>query len=227
MNIDQVMSDIIALPPDWHGAGSLKSGVLRAIARHTAGFSQPFTAETGSGKSSLLFSHLSFRHLVFAMDDGNGSVRKVQNSPLLKAGVVEFIEGQTQRTVPAYTFTHPLHVVMLDGPHGYPFHHLEYYYFYPQIVEGGILIVDDIDIPSIYDMYKFLKKDDMFELLEVVHTTAFFRRTAAPLFDPLADGWWLQGYNRRKKIIDWNPVSVAAALIPRSVRKAILARLKK
>lgn len=227
MNVERVVEQIVALPPDWHGAGSLKSGVLKAIARHGQGLDLRCTAETGSGKSSLLFSHLAHRHLVFAMDDGNGSVRRVQESPLLKPGVVEFIEGPTQKTVPAYDFSEPLQMVMLDGPHGYPFHHLEYYYVYPHLAEGGLLIVDDIDIPSIYDMYRFLKRDDMFALIDVVHTTAFFRRTAAPVFNPLADGWWLQGYNKRKKIVDWNPLSVATALVPRSIRKALLRRLGK
>ena len=227
MNVERVVEQIVALPPDWHGAGSLKSGVLKAIARHGQGLDLRCTAETGSGKSSLLFSHLAHRHLVFAMDDGNGSVRRVQESPLLKPGVVEFIEGPTQKTVPAYDFSEPLQMVMLDGPHGYPFHHLEYYYVYPHLAEGGVLIVDDIDIPSIYDMYRFLKRDDMFALIDVVHTTAFFRRTAAPVFNPLADGWWLQGYNKRKKIVDWNPLSVATALVPRSIRKALLRRLGK
>jgi hypothetical protein len=227
MNVERVVEQIVALPPDWHGAGSLKSGVLKAIARYGQGLDLRCTAETGSGKSSLLFSHLAHRHLVFAMDDGNGSVRRVQESPLLKPGVVEFIEGPTQKTVPAYDFSEPLQMVMLDGPHGYPFHHLEYYYVYPHLAEGGVLIVDDIDIPSIYDMYRFLKRDDMFALIEVVHTTAFFRRTAAPVFNPLADGWWLQGYNRRKKIVDWNPLAVATALVPRSIRKALLRRLGK
>ncbi|MDR0994246.1 MAG: class I SAM-dependent methyltransferase [Verrucomicrobiota bacterium] len=227
MNAENVMKEIVALPSDWHGAGSLKAGVLKAIASHAEGLDLQLSAETGSGKSSLLFSHLSKRHLVFAMDDGNGSVRRVQESPLLKPGVVEFIEGPTQKTVPAYSFGPPLQMIMLDGPHGFPFPVLEYYSFYPHLASGGVLIVDDIDIPSIYDMYQFLKKDAMFDLLEVVHTTAFFRRTDAPVFDPLADGWWLQGYNRRKKIVDWNPLSVATALVPRSIRKKLLEKMRK
>ena len=32
-------------------------------------------------------------------------------------------------------------------------------------------------------------------LVEVVEQTAFFRRTAADVFHPLCDGWWLQKYN--------------------------------
>jgi hypothetical protein len=36
----------------------------------------------------------------------------------------------------------------------------------------------------------------MFELIQVVERTAFFRRTTAPVLDPFGDGWWLQSYNR-------------------------------
>jgi hypothetical protein len=38
----------------------------------------------------------------------------------------------------------------------------------------------------------------MFELVQVVERTAFFRRTTALVFDPFGDGWWLQGYNRKR-----------------------------
>jgi len=37
----------------------------------------------------------------------------------------------------------------------------------------------------------------MFELIEVVGNTAFFRRTAAPTFDPFGDGWEGQLYNTK------------------------------
>ena len=221
MEIERILKDVSGLPSNWHGAGSLQERVLRAIVRHGLAQQPRITAETGSGKSTLLFSHLSPRHLVFAMDDGNGSVERVRESELLHPGTVEFVEGPTQRTIPAAELPDALDIVMLDGPHGYPFPDLEYYYFYPRIPEGGLLIVDDIDIPTIHNLFRFLKKDAMFDLLEVVHTTAFFRRTGAPTFDPLADGWWNQAYNRRKKIVDWSPASIAVALIPRSVRKAL------
>ena len=64
-------------------------------------------------------------------------------------------------------------------------------------VEGGLLLVDDILIPSIRRMFEIIRADEMFELLEVVSSNmAIFRRTSAPRIDPQGDGWWLQGYNR-------------------------------
>jgi hypothetical protein len=57
--------------------------------------------------------------------------------------------------------------------------------------------VDDIKVPTIRRKYEMIKADDMFDLVEIVDDNmTLFRRTPAPLLDPLGDGWWLQGYNR-------------------------------
>lgn len=192
----QILEQIAALAGEWHGAGTLGGNVLRRIAFH-AGASLDNTAETGAGKSTLLFSHLSKRHTVFALDYGE-SLTMVRNSPLFNGSTVEIVEGPTLKTLPTHPFAEKLQAVLIDGPHGYPFPDMEYWYFYPHIAAGGLLIVDDIHIPTIHNLYSFLKDDEMFALLEVVGTTAIFRRTAAPLFDPFADGWWLQGYNKKR-----------------------------
>ncbi len=194
--LNSVIEEISLLPQDWHGAGSVSRLVLEAIARYVSGMGEiPRSAETGSGKTTLLLSHLSRHHTVFARDSGQ-SISQVKQSPIFERDYVVFIEGPTQLTLPAYRFEEPLHLVLLDGPHGYPFPDLEYYYFYPHIREGGLLLVDDIQIPTIRRMFDIIEADDMFDLLEVVDNMAFFRRTAAAAFNPLGDGWWLQGYNK-------------------------------
>jgi hypothetical protein len=135
--------------------------------------------------------------LVFAVDLGD-SITKVRKSQHFNSATTIYIEGPTQRTLPNYRFTGLNQLVLIDGPHGYPFPDLEYYYLYPTIAPGGLLIIDDILIPSIRRMFELLRVDDMFELIEVVdENTAFFRRTDAPMIDPESDSWWLQGYNRQ------------------------------
>ena len=194
---DDVYASILALPYDWHGAGTVTNRVLRAIAAHHP---RPLlrTAETGTGRTTLLLSHASREHVVFAADDaGNGdSLERVRTSTLLAGETTCFVVGPTQLTLPRYEFTDELDLVLIDGPHAFPFPCLEYYYFAPHVRSGGLLIVDDINIPSIRFMYEFLRKDAMWRRNAVVDTTAFFTRTEAPTLDPLGDGWWLQGYNR-------------------------------
>src|SRR5262249_25768658 len=114
---------------------------------------------------------------------------------------------------PAHTFDGPFDVVLLDGPHGYPFPDLEYYYFYPHVKPGGLLLIDDIQIPTIRALYEFVREDEMFELLEIVEYTAFFRRTPAPLFTRALDGWWPQRFHARGET-------------PPKPRPALLARTK-
>jgi hypothetical protein len=195
--IQRIIDAIAQLPDDWHGAGSVGRNVLLAIARHAESTGAiHHSVETGSGKTTLLLSHLSREHTVFAVDAG-GSMSQVKNSSLFDATRTSFVEGPTQRTLSTHHFPHPHQLVLLDGPHGYPFPDLEYFYLYPTIDTGGLLIIDDLKIPSIGRMYEIVKEDAMFELVDVVDgNTAFLRRTSAPLIHPEQDGWWLQGYNR-------------------------------
>lgn len=198
--LQSVLRDVISLPSQWHGAGTFKSLALEKVLKHSEGIDIQYSVETGTGKTTLLFSHLSAHHTVFAQDDsGNGdSLKVVRESPILRKEGVEFVVGPTQRTLPDYEFNSPLQLVLIDGPHGFPFPELEYYYLYPRVCEGGLLIVDDINIPTIFNLFSFIREDRMFELVEVVETTAFFKRTKEQLFDPIGDGWWLQEYNRKR-----------------------------
>ncbi len=196
-DLSGIFDEIIRAAPSLHHAGTFSSRTFEAIIRHASHGEIVLSAETGSGASTLLFSHLSKRHTVFALDDGTDSIRAVQNSPFLRPGVVTFIEGPTQVTLPTHRFEGKLQLALIDGPHAYPFPEMEYYYVYEHLDEGALLILDDIHIRSINNLFEFLRADDMFALTDVVETTAFFRRTDAPTFPRLGDGWWLQGYNRR------------------------------
>jgi len=192
-----LLEKIDALPEDWHGAGSVTRPVLQALAKHCDRI-EPVrcSVETGAGRTTLLLSNISERHLVFAKDCGQ-SLSRTRASALLRAEHVEFIEGPTQKTLPAYEFTHGLQLALIDGPHGYPLPDLEYYYLYPHIESGGLLVLDDTNIPTIGRMLDILRADAMYDLAEIVNDTAFLVRTDAPAIDPCDNSWWLQGYNAR------------------------------
>jgi len=237
LKVADLIDQIEALPR--HGAGSVSGNVLRAIAQHAERIGGVRnSAETGAGKTTLLFSHLSANHLVFAIDEGK-SISQARNSPLFKAHNVTFVEGLTQETLPAYHFQHKLQFALIDGPHGYPFPDLEYFYFYPQIEVGGLLLVDDIQIPTIRRMFEIIQADEMFRLLEVVdHNMAFFQRTEVPCVILTGGSWCSQGYNRAyyQKIYDPSPTTRlhklyklfvrcipnrVKALVPRTIKEGI------
>ena len=210
--MDRLLDQLAELPADWHAVGLLSVDALSSIVRH-AGPSVAHSVETGSGRSTLFFSHFSGSHVTFSLDDGQ-SISQVWKSPLFLPATVRLIEGPTQLTLPKFVFDEPIDVALIDGPHGFPFPDLEYYYFYPHVRTGGLLVIDDVHIPTIRNLFTFLRDDEMWKLLEVVHgRTAVFRRTDAPIFDPLDDGWWLQRYNHRHvrigtRLWAWLPASL-------------------
>lgn len=218
----EVLKDILEVQAVLHGAGTVSREALSAIARHASTRSRiRRSVETGCGATTLLLSHLSEHHTAFALDIG-GSIVNVRRSPLLREGVVSFVEGPSQRTLPQHHFDERLQLAIIDGPHAYPFPDLEYYFLYPHLEAGGLLVLDDIHIRSISNLFQFLRCDEMFRLDEVVKTTAFFTRTDAPTFDPMGDGWRKQRYNARTLLrYDWR--STLSSFLPRRVLRHLAA----
>lgn len=205
MHSSKVPEDIAAIADisaDFHQSGTLSGAVIIEMYSRTRDFENITSIETGCGKSTLLFSAISRKHFCFTRGntDGHGddSLDAVLASPRLNKDAVSFVLGPTQKTLPDFGFADKFDVVFIDGPHGFPFPQLEYYYLYPHLKPGGLLIIDDIHIPTIGQLADFLKEDAMFDFTGHVGTTAFFRRTSAPVFDPMGDGWWLQQYNTRR-----------------------------
>lgn len=229
LTLEQVRDEILALPEDWHGAGSMSAKTLTYLTQVLSEM-QPinFSVETGSGKTTLLFSHSSNNHKTFAVDDGNGSISNVKASQLFSPGSVEFVEGPSQINLPAFNFDQPIDVALIDGPHGYPFPDLEYYHLYPHIRKGGLLLLDDIQIPTIQHIFITLKADEMWELLDVVDNLAFFQRTSVEGVSPLEDGWWKQGLNRSLYERNNRPPSKPTAMqkLAKPIKQAMPKRIK-
>ena len=195
-SVTRDLGALIALGDAWHGAGTLSDNALGVLSAHLERVKPSHTAETGAGRSTVLFSWYSSHHTVYALDWG-GSVEKALAHPMAIRERIHWVDGPTQVTLQQEAALEPLDIVLLDGPHGFPFPHLEYFFFYPRMPPGALLVVDDIQIRSIRDLFNWLRADAMWEHLETVDKTAFLRRTTAPAIDPHSDSWWLQGYNQR------------------------------
>src|SRR5579859_2773123 len=187
-----LLTELARLTPDWHAHGLFAQAATEGLLRNAKASIQ-HSLETGAGRSTLLLSNISADHTVFTVPDD--SLEAVLSSPLLRKDSVRVVEGPTQVTLPRFKFEHPIDLALLDGPHAYPFPDLEYFYVYPHLSTGALLVLDDIHIPTINHMFRFLREDSMFDVVEVVGTTAFLRRTEAPAFPTDEDGWWTQHYN--------------------------------
>ena len=192
VDIPGLLSDLVPVALAWQGGGVLSQSALKAIVRDSP---SPIrhSIETGCGLSTILLSNLSLDHTVFTIRDH--TLEAAIGSPHLRKTSVTVVEGPSQLTMPEFRFDQQLDLALLDGPHAFPYPNLEYYYVYPHLAPGALLVLDDIHIPTVNQLFHFVREDKMFELVEVTDTTAFLRRTLAPAFPTDEDGWWTQSYN--------------------------------
>ena len=198
-----IVDEIKALGKFWHDDGAVADDVLDALDRYALSHGRlAHSVETGTGRSTLLLSHRSDDHRVFALDDtrakgtqGGNTLARVLGSPLLNQSTTTFVTGPTQSTILGYEFAGPIDLAFIDGPHAYPFPELEYWAIYPHIRPGGMLVIDDIHIPTLGNMFEVLRVDRMWDLDAVVRHTAFLRRSDQPAVDPFGEGFRDQEYN--------------------------------
>jgi precorrin-6B methylase 2 len=191
-------SDLIARAAAFHPWDAMAPTALSGIAERACRRPLLATAETGCGGSTIVLSHLSRRHTVFAIEGENHTISELSRHADLERSRVEFVNGLSKETLPAHRFEDALDLVLLDGPHAYPLPQIEYAYLFPHLRTGGWLILDDLQIRSVHELFRFLRQEPGLELEEVVARTAFFRKTGeGAAIEAGPDGWWLQGMNRR------------------------------
>jgi len=192
-------SILSSLSGTGHRGGTFMTEVLADLLRILP--ERPrITLETGCGKSTIIFSNIAEKHYVFAYDDRHledSSVLMVHKCSDFNNEATTFVYGPTQHTLSNYKFPEGEYfdIVLLDGPHGYPFPDYEYALLYQRLREGSILIIDDIHIPSIGNMFDTLRVDRMYNEIGVYASTGVLRRTGARGVPSDGDHWYEQQYN--------------------------------
>jgi hypothetical protein len=183
---------LVARAAEFHPWDAMAPAALEGLVRRG-----PFEAscETGCGGSTIVLSHQSKRHVAFAIEGENRTIARLREHPDLRSDAVTFVEGESKATIPAYSFPGALDLALLDGPHAYPLPQVEFAWLFPRIRVGGWLVLDDIQIPSVHELFRFLRMEESVELEEVAVRTAFFSKTREVAAG--ADGWERQGMNRR------------------------------
>lgn len=131
----------------------------------------------------------------FAIEGADRTISDLRAHADLRGERVVFVEGETRCTLPSHAFADRLDLVLLDGPHAYPLPQLEYVYLFPQVRVGGWMVLDDIQIPSVHELFRFMKMESTVVLEQVIVRTAFFRKVRESAPGP--DDWQRQGLNAR------------------------------
>lgn len=178
---DPLLAQIRRDPPQAHpsapaGVWSATLDCLEFIHAQAAG---KVTLETGCGASTIVFASVSADHTaVFLGADEGDAVSRWCNDHGVATGALTLVSGSSPEEL-AKLPPDPIDVLFIDGCHTHPFPQVDWYLAAPRVRVGGIVIVDDIQLPGPASLHRFLRGDAHWELVtDAGYWSAFRRRQA-------------------------------------------------
>jgi hypothetical protein len=126
------------------------------------------TLETGLGISTVLFARWRCRHTcIVPWKDEYNRLSNYLRDRQIDDSTLDIKIGYSADILPGLECT-PLDAVFIDGGHGFPTAIIDWYYAAGRLVDGGLLVIDDLELPSVtVGLLSFLEDDPRWETLEV------------------------------------------------------------
>jgi hypothetical protein len=107
-----------------------------------------------------------------------------------------------------------LDVVLLDGKHAFPWPMVDWFYTADRLKQGGLMIVDDVQMRSVGLLYNFMATDSAWNLVRDFTAKTLVFRKMRPLVHDIA--WHMQPWN----MVRWSSsTSLRHKLLGRVYRK--------
>lgn len=148
--------------------------------------------ETGCGYSTVVAAQSGADHTtVTPSADERDRVRNYCEKHGIDHSKLQFAIGFSSVMLP--TLEGDLDVVYIDGAHGFPHPCVDWMYTEQRLKIGGILLVDDIRIPTCRMLHEFLLEESNWTLDRYIGDTSIFTKSAA---GKNSADWGHQGINR-------------------------------
>lgn len=194
----QLLEQFLAEKPNFHEwsdgtAWMVLPDALRWIYDHLCPGMN--TLETGAGHSTVVFAVAGTHHICIMPSQEESARITAYCSKLHVGEQLTFLQDSSDTALPCSNLIPPqLDFIFIDGAHRFPFPFIDFHYSASRLKIGGILGLDDTNIPSVKILYDFLCQESDWEKLEKIGKTAFFRKIALP---DITDDWQGQNLNKR------------------------------
>lgn len=156
------------------------------------------TLETGSGHTTVAFAALAAHHISINPNEIEcESIQDYMQKLDIPLNHVKFLNESSDTALIKLDPNEHIDVALIDGCHGFPLPILDWHYIDLHLKEGGILGVDDIEIPAVSVLCDFLRKNGTYVLENRVGITEFYRKIA----DEKSREAIFQKFNQENKII--------------------------
>ncbi len=147
------------------------------------------TLETGLGLSTALFAALGAEH-VCVVSRPQEAERLAAYCELkgLPTENLRFEIGFSDEILPSLALG-PLDLVLIDGGHGFPVPVIDWHYGARTLRVGGMLVLDDVTLPAVYDLRRILDRDPRWSREHLTDKWAAYRKTGAA---EAVEDWWEQ-----------------------------------
>ena len=177
--------------------GLVSWGMQESFLRRLAGLvtSSSLTLETGSGISTVCLAIIGGEHICISpVEKEHRRIRRYCADHNISTERVRFVPLCSDAVLPSLDLVgRKLDFVLIDGDHKFPGPIIDYYFVNQHLKVGGFLAVDDINIPSVGALHKFLTMERAYELVEIDRLkTGLYRKIGET-----SGGWLEQRYNEK------------------------------
>ena len=193
-----IVDKLVADEPVFHSGGTrvwnAMTGTMALIARYV----QPGhrTLETGAGASTVVFVAAGAEHLAISpFGDEHRRIVEYAESLSINTSKLRFAEGSSTDVLPALPADDRYDVAFIDGMHSFPAPVVDFHYVDRVLKLGGLLLLDDVPIPAVGVVNRFLESSPDWEPVALVDDrAAVFRKLAEA---DREDNWRQQPFNKR------------------------------
>lgn len=192
-----IVMRILADKPSFHLSGTARWDALPQTLEAIAGSVQPgdSTLEVGVGVSTVVFAASGASHTAISLDAiEHQRVREYCQRIGIDDKRLNFVVGMSDDVLPRLlTCERTLDVALIDGAHSFPLPVVDWHYVMRALKIGGTLLLDDIPVPAVMQVFRHMKLDPNWRLDGIFDDrAAAFSLIATPEAE---DDWRRQPFN--------------------------------
>jgi hypothetical protein len=153
------------------------------------------TLETGCGASTVVFASGGAYHTAISPEaEEHRRVLAYCGEVGIDTSRLSFNAGFSDLVLPNLCRDRVLDLAFIDGAHSFPFPAVDWHYVTRALKVGGHLLVDDVPIPAVACVLRYMQSDPSWRLDQVLDQRA---ACLTLVTEPAPEDWTLQAFNRR------------------------------